>query len=118
MARVADYVIIADAWQASGGDTIKFTVPDNFHAGSRCVLNFMFNVWTSDDTTVKVSINGNNVWTWTASGSVEPPMRCIQEVVATDVVKAGENTFRYHASGSGYSSSQLSDIVLWFQGTA
>jgi len=51
MARVADYVIIRDAWKVDDGSTnpIKFSVPDNIHTGSRCVLNFMFKVDTSGD---------------------------------------------------------------------
>jgi hypothetical protein len=116
MARVADYVIIRDAWKLDMGGTnpITFTVPDNIHTGSRCVLNFMFNVDTSGDMILEILINGHEVWNWKASGAQDPPMRCIQEVVAGNVVKPGENLFQWHTAGD-WRVTELSDIVLWFQ---
>jgi len=120
MARVADYTIIADAWHVDDAttNTIKFTVPDNIDTGSRCILNFMFKVWCEDDMTLSVSINGTDVWTWSATGGTDQPMRCIQEVVSAKIVRAGENIFQFFASSNDYRSTELSDIVLWFQGSA
>jgi len=120
MARVADYVIIADAWHVDDGstNTIRFNVPSNFHAASRCVLSFMFKVASADDMTLRVSINGTDVWTWNTSGGTDQPMRCIQEVVSANIVKAGENLFQFFTNSSDFRFTELSDIVLWFQGNA
>jgi len=117
MARVADYVIIRDSWKVDDGgfNTINFTVPNNIDVGSRCVLNFMFKVATTDDASVNVSINGTGVWNWHGSGSVDPPIRCMQEVVAAHVVKPGENLFQFDANTAGFTFTELSDIVLWIQ---
>jgi hypothetical protein len=115
--RVADYVIVRDSWKVDQGgfNTIKFTVPDNIDIRSRCVLNFMFKVATLDDTTVSVAINGTEVWTWNATGAQDPPIRCMQEVVADHIVMPGENTFQFDANSSEFTFTKLSDIVLWFQ---
>jgi hypothetical protein len=117
MARVADYVIIRDAWKvdAGGFNTITFTVPNNIDVGSRCVLNFMFKAETLDDTTVSVAINGTTVWNWTASGAVDPPIRCMQEVVDAHLVKPGENIFQFDTNSGDFTFTELSDIVLWIQ---
>jgi len=116
MARVADYVIIRDAWKVDDGSTnpIKFSVPSNIDTGSRCVLNFMFKVDTSDDMELDILINGEVVWTWHASGAQDPPMRTIQEVVAANIVHSGENLFQFETGGT-WRFTELSDIVLWFQ---
>lgn len=120
MARVADYVIVSDAWKVDAGgiNTIKFTVPDNIDTGSRCVLNFMFEVGCDAAMTLGVSINGTNVWTWEASGGVDEPIRCMQEVVSANIVKAGENLFQFSTISTDLRFTEFSDIVLWFQGSA
>lgn len=116
MARVADYVIIADGWQQDDSitNTIKFNVPTNINVGSRCVLTFMFKVESLGPMSFAIGINGNDVWNWTASGAVDPPIRTIQEVVGANIVRPGENVFTFHAAGDWH-FDKISDVVLWFQ---
>ena len=116
MARVADYVIVRDDW-VFGKDAapITFNVPDNVHAGSRSVLSFMFKVETDGPMTMKVTINNKEVWLWTADGSLERPMHRIQEVVAADILKPGQNVFNWKTTGEDKRTTQISDIVLAIQ---
>jgi len=116
MARVADYAIVADGWVVEFNQTtIKFDVPSNIDAGSRCILGFMFKVENLDDMTLKIRINGTEVWTWTRSGSSNDPARFFQEVVAAGVVKPGTNVFSFDSSSGDARFVELSDIVCWFQ---
>jgi hypothetical protein len=117
MARVADYAIIADAWHVEGFDatTINFEVPSNIDNGSRCVLGFMMKEDNLDDLTLRLKINGTEVWNWSVSGSSDYPARFFQEVVAAGVVHAGTNTFSFHTSSDDFRFTELSDVVLWFQ---
>jgi hypothetical protein len=116
MARVADYSIIADGWVLERDkDSINFDMPSNVDSGSRCVLGFMFDAGTLDDTTVTVKLNGTQVWSWTASGSYDGPIRFFQEVIPAGVLKSGSNTFKFHSSSDDFTFLQLSDIVVWWQ---
>jgi hypothetical protein len=116
VARVADYVIIRDDW-VFGKDAapITFNIPSNAHTGSRSVLSFMFKVDTSGPMTMKVSINGTEVWVWKADGSLERPMHRIQEVVEANILKPGENVFRWKTSGEDERVTKISDVVLALQ---
>ena len=116
MARVADYVILQDNWkvETAANSPVKFTVPSNIHPGSRSVLTFMFKVDTSGDAVLKIEINGTEVWVWQATGSVERPAHCVQEVVDANILKPGENILKWHSKGD-WRVTQLSDIVLWVQ---
>ena len=63
MPRVADYSIISDGWVAGpDNDQIEFTVASNVDPGSRSILGFMLDVKNNDDLTIKVRINGSEVW--------------------------------------------------------
>jgi hypothetical protein len=117
MARVADYAIIADGWHVEGFDstTMNFEVPSNIDNGSRSVLGFMMKVENFDDLTLRLKINGTQVWSWSVSGSSDYPARFFQEVVAAGVVNPGTNTFSFHSSSDDYRFTELSDIVIWFQ---
>jgi hypothetical protein len=117
MARVADYAIIADGWHVEGFDStvIDFNVPSNIDDGSRCVLGFMMKEQALDDVTLRIKINGTEVWNWTWSGGSDDPARFFQEVVQAGLVKAGTNTFSFHSSSDDYRFTELSDVVLWFQ---
>jgi len=117
MARVADYAIVADNWHVEGFDssTINFEVPSNIDKGSRCVLGFMMKEDNLDDLTLKLKINGAEVFEWSVSGGSDYPARFFQEVVAAGVVHAGTNTFSFHTSSGDFRFTELSDIVVWFQ---
>ena len=116
MARVADYSIIADGWVVEATqDTMNFNVPSNIDAGSRAVLGFMLKVENLDDMTLKLRMNGTEVWSWTWSGSSDLPTRFFQEVIAAGVVKPGSNVFSFDSSSGDFRFVQLSDIVIWWQ---
>jgi len=116
MPRVADYVIIRDSWDLDNSATNPntFTVPNNIDVGSRCVLSFMFDVETLGAMEFWIAINGTDVWSWSATGSASPPMRCMQEVVASQIVRPGENILQFGSAGD-WRTIRLSDIVLWIQ---
>lgn len=116
MARVADYSIIADGWVVEANqDTINFNVPSTIDAGSRTVLGFMLKVGNLDDMTLKLRINGTEVWNWSWSGSSDDPARFFQEVVAAGVVKPGANVFSFDSSSGDFRFVELSDIVITWQ---
>ena len=60
MARIADYVILADAWVIQADqDTIEFNLPENVSVASRSVLGFMLDVDNNGELTLKVRLNGH-----------------------------------------------------------
>ena len=76
MPRVADYSIVADGGVVEfTQDTITFEVPANIDAGSRSILGFMVKVWSADETSLTLRINGTKVWTWGSSGGSDYPKR-------------------------------------------
>jgi hypothetical protein len=115
MARVADYSIVTDSWVIEVSQhSINFDVPSNIDPGSRCVLNFMLQVYHLDDMTLVVRINGTEVWNWTYKGDSKTVM-FFQEVVAAGVVKPGANTFSFHTTTTDATAVQFSDVVVWWQ---
>jgi hypothetical protein len=116
MARVADYAIVADNWVVDGTQNqIKFNVPSNIDAGSRCVIGFMMKTAHLDAMTLKLRMNGIEIWKITWSGGSDEPARFFQEVVAAGVVKPGANVFSFDTSSGDFRITELSDIVVWFQ---
>jgi len=116
MPRVADYSIISDGWVAGpDNDQIEFTVASNVDPGSRSILGFMLDVKNNDDLTIKIRINGSEVWKWNYSGSSDHPVRYFQEVVGAGIVKPGTNVFSIDTSSGDKHYVGLSDIVIWWQ---
>ena len=116
MARVADYAIVADSWVIEAFQTtISFSVPLNIDAGSRSVIGFMLKTDHSDAMTLKLRMNGTEIWNWSWSGGSNDPVRFFQEVIGAGVVKPGANTFSFDSSSGGARAVELSDIVVWFQ---
>src|SRR5258707_128346 len=116
MARVADYAIVADNWVVDGTQNqINFNVPSNIDAGSRCVIGFMMKTDHLDAMTLKLRMNGTEIWNWSWSGGSNDPARFFQEVVAAGVVKPGTNVFSFDTSSGDFRFTELSDIVVWFQ---
>jgi hypothetical protein len=114
MATVADYAIVADDWNVYD-ETIHFDVPDSIDSGSRCILAFMLKQANFHDMTLKVLINGTEVWNWSWTGTSDDPAHVIHEVVAAGVVHSGQNSFQFKTSSEGHSFTGLSDIVVWFK---
>ncbi len=116
MARVADYAIVADGWVVEATkNTITFNVPANIDERSRCIVGFMLKVENEDDMTLKLRMNGNDIWDWQWTGGSDDPARFFQEVVSAGVVKPGANVFSFDSSSGDFRFVELSDIVVWFQ---
>ncbi|HEV8590525.1 MAG TPA: hypothetical protein VGQ55_00365 [Pyrinomonadaceae bacterium] len=116
MARVADYAIIADSWVVDGTQNqINFNVPSNIDGGSRCVIGFMMKTDHLDSMTLKLRMNGTEIWNWSWSSGSDDPARFFQEVVAAGVVQPGANVFSFDTSSGDFRFTELSDIVIWFQ---
>ena len=115
MPRVADYSIVADSWwtEGFGQDPLTFTVPDNIDAGSRTILTFMLSTANLDDMTIKIRMNGTEVWNWSYSDGDR--VGFFQEVMADGVLKPGENKMHIDSSSGNARSTNLSDIVVWWQ---
>ena len=116
MARIADYVIITDAWVIQADqDTIEFPVPGNINLGARSILGFMLDVDNVGELRIKMRLNGHEVWSWHYSDESRHPVRYFQEVIGGNVVRPGTNVFSLDASSGELNFVQISDAVLWIQ---
>ena len=116
MARIADYTIIADAWVIQADqDTIEFQVSANLNVPSRAVLGFMLDVDNNGELTLKIRLNGHEVWSWHYSDESRHPVRYFQEVIGGNVVRPGTNVLSFDGSSGDKWFAQISDAVLWFQ---
>ena len=116
MPRIADYVILADAWVIQADqDTIDFNLPANVSVASRSVLGFMLDVDNNGELTLKVRLNGHEVWSWHYSDESRHPVRYFQEVVGGSVLRPGGNVFSFDVSSGELNFVQISDAVLWIQ---
>ena len=121
MSRVADYVLIQDASFGFGPalvtHTFFFTVPDNTHLGSRCVLSFNVGGIKGDDDTLKlrVSINGDRVYSYNSSADIHG-LSTVQEIVKGNLLKHGKDANNVtFGRESGFGEAVLSDVVLLVQ---
>ena len=116
MARIADYVIITDAWVIQADqDTIEFNLPANVSVASRSVLGFMLDVDNNGELRIKMRLNGHEVWSWHYSDDSRYPVRYFQEVVAANVLKTGTNVLSFDGASGEKWFAQISDAVLWVQ---
>jgi hypothetical protein len=114
MSLIADYTIVSDAWVLQyDTDTVNFTVPSNIHTGSRTILGFMLHVDNQADLTLKLNMNGSQIWSRTFESGDR--IQFFQEVVTAGVVKPGKNVFTFKTTSDDYNLVELSDIVLWWQ---
>jgi hypothetical protein len=116
MARIADYTIITDNWVVQATqDTFEFQVPDNLNVESRAVLGFMLDVDNNGELTIKMRLNGTQVWSWHYSDESRHPVRYFQEVIGGNVVRPGTNVLSFDGSSGDKWFAQISDAVLWIQ---
>lgn len=115
MPRVADYSILADSWWTEGHspDPITFSVASNVDAGSRSILSFLLHTWNADDMTLKIRLNGVEVWSWSYSDGER--IRFFQEVLPAGLVKAGTNNLSIDSSSGDFRMVKVSDVVIWWQ---
>ncbi|HEY7411285.1 MAG TPA: hypothetical protein VII13_11110 [Vicinamibacteria bacterium] len=115
MPRVADYSILADSWWTEGHspDPISFNVPNNVDPDSRSILSFVLHVWSADDMSLKIRLNGVEVWNWNFSDGER--LRFYQEVVPKGLVRAGTNNLSIDSSSGDYRMVKVSDVVIWWQ---
>lgn len=111
MPRVADYTVIADSW-TQGGE-IEFNIPENFEPDNRCVHTFVLSADGLEDVQVTISLNGNQVFHWDFNDD-HPPPQMFQEVIQTEIVRAGKNVFGFDFH-TGPTALKVSDVVLWWQ---
>ncbi len=117
MARSADFTVIKDTWMALiDRDTVEFEVPSNLHTGSYSVLSFMVDANNLGRLTLKIRLNGIEVWNWVWADSDDHPVHLYQEVVAPGVVRAGQNVLSIDGSSEDGAYVRFSDIVLWWRG--
>ena len=121
MSRVADYVLIKDSGFAFGPPLVThnftFTVPANTHLGSRSILSFNVGGIKGDDDTLKlrVSINGERVYSYNSSADVQG-FSTVQEIVRANLLKHGNDANSVTFSReSGFGEAVLSDVVLLVQ---
>ena len=116
MARIADYTIVTDAWVIQANqDTLEFEVPSNLNVSSRAILGFMLDVDNNGELTLKIRLNGHEVWSWHYSDESRHPVRYFQEVIGGNVLRAGTNVFSFDVSSDELNFVQISDAVIWIQ---
>jgi hypothetical protein len=116
MTKAASYAIVTDSWVIEAlQTTISFTVPSNIAADSRSVIGFMLKTDHLDAMTLKLRMNGTEIWNWSWSGGSDDPAQFFQEVIGAGVVKPGANVFSFDSSSGDARFLELSDIVVWFQ---
>ena len=116
MTKAASYAIVTDSWVIESlQTTISFTVPSNIAADSRSVIGFMLKTDHLDAMTLKLRVNGTEIWNWSWSGGSDDPAQFFQEVIGAGVVKPGANVFSFDSSSGDARFLELSDIVVWFQ---
>ncbi|MFT3807988.1 hypothetical protein [Arenimonas sp.] len=114
MARIADFTIITDSWVSEFGDEqVEFEVPDTLHTGSRSVLGFMLEFLNIEDASIVLRLNGEKIWNWNYSDGRR--VQYFQEVIASGVLKAGNNVLRFDSSSDDARSLRISDAVIWWQ---
>jgi hypothetical protein len=114
MAQIADFSIIADNWVLEKDqNTINFNVPSNIDTKSSSVLGFMVQVQNLDSLTLKLHLNGTEVWNWNFSDGKRTQF--FQEVIGGGLLKSGNNVFSFQSSTDDFHLVKLSDVVIWWQ---
>lgn len=119
MPRVADFTVLTDARRSIGRDVVipsfevKFDL-DQPHAGSQSILMFNIDLVSANGFGLKVTVNGQDVFTATWSGG---EFFSIHEVLPQNLLKTSGNTIVFSAtsSSSGSGSARIGDVVIWYQ---
>jgi len=114
MAQVADFTVITDNWVLEKDqNSISFNIPSNIDTKSPAVLGFMLNVQNLDDLTLKIHLNGSEVWNWKFSDDKRTVF--FQEVIGAGVLKSGSNVFKFSSTTDDFHLVKVSDVVVWWQ---
>ena len=121
MARIADYLVIADSkhhlrkddQRPPHAEEFQFTLESGAHLSSRAILAFVLKVESNTaDLRFEVAVNEIDQVNYTFSEFRSSST--LHEVIDQNVLQAGENSIKFRIEG-GTGGVRFSDVVLFYQ---
>ena len=121
MARIADYLVIADSKHHLNKDgprppraeEFNFTLESGGHLSSRAILAFVLKV-DSNTTDLQFEVEVNEIDQVNYTFSEFRSSSTLHEVIDQNVLKACENSIKFRIEG-GTGGVRFSDVVLFYQ---